>query len=448
MQRERSLIILLILLCTLILTLPVAAEQVSDNTVTIGALLSMTGGSSTHSIAANAALDIAREDINTFLGDMGRDDRINVVVEDTTSTPEGTLAALKKLEAQGITIFIGPEDSASLAAVREYADDHDLILVSGSSTAPSIAIPGDTTFRLVPDDTYLAEGVVGYLVREGTTVIIPFAREDVWADDWVGLLTTGLAPLGGTVTEPVRYDGSETDHSIALAKLKEQITAAQKTYGAENVGVFTVTFDEIADILSEASGDDVLSSVRWYGSDLAGLQDYDDDALAFAADVGFTYAKYGDDFGWRNTPVLSEIGDRIDGIADPLALNDYDGLWLIAYTYLISDTTATDTFRWVLPLFGENYRGITGRLTIGENGDRDFAFYTFETMKEDDGVYAWVPQLQWIKDPESGTLWRMVIDGVPSDELISGTTAPMTGYGIGKNNHPSLPAIFTRTFSL
>ena len=445
MQRGRTFILLVILLCTI--AIPVAAEPNSDNTVTIGALLSLTGGSATHSLSANAALDIATEDINTFLADMDRDDRINVVVEDTTSTPEGTLAALKKLEAQGINIFIGPEDSASLAAVREYADDHNLILVSGSSTAPSIAIPGDTTFRLVPDDTYLAEGVVGYLVREGSTVIIPLAREDVWADDWIELLTTGLVPLGGTVTEPVRYDGSETDHSASLAQLKDQITAARNTYGTENVAVYTVTFDEIADILSEASGDDVLSSVRWYGSDLAGLQDYDDKALAFAADVGFTYAKYGDDFGWRNTPVLSEIEGRIDGIADPLALNDYDGLWLIAYTYLISDTTDSDTFRWVLPLFGENYRGVTGRLTIGENGDRIFAFYTFETVEESDGTYVWVPQLQWIKDPESGSLWRLVIDGVPSDELLSGSTAPMSAE-TGNNRQHSLPAIFSRTFSL
>jgi len=441
MQRGRTFILLLILLCTI--AIPVAAEQNSDNTVTIGALLSLTGGSATHSLSAQAALDLAAEDINTFLADMGRDDRIKVVVEDTTSTPEGTLAALKKLEAQGITVFIGPEDSASLAAVREYADDHNLILVSGSSTAPSMAIPGDTTFRLVPDDTYLAEGVVGYLVREGTTVIIPLAREDVWADDWIELLTTGLAPRGGTVTEPVRYDGSETDHGPALAALKEQIRSATGKYGAENVAVYTITFDEIADLLSEASGDDVLSSVRWYGSDLAGLQDYDDKALAFAADVGFSYPKFGDDFGWRNTPVLSEIQNRIDGIADPLSLNDYDGLWLIAYTYLISDGTDADTFRWVLPLFGENYRGITGRLTIGENGDRDFAFYTFETMKEKDGVIAWEPQLQWIKDPESGTLWRLVTDGVPSDSLISGSTAPSAGSDGPGAKLSGFPVIFS-----
>ena len=106
----------------------------------------------------------------------------------------------------------------------------------------------------------------------------------------------------------------------------------------------------------------------------------------------------------------------------------------------------TLTLTLTLPVAAEQVSDNT--VTIGENGDRDFAFYTFETMKEKDGVYAWVPQLQWIKDPESGTLWRMVIDGVPSDELISGTTAPVNGYGTGKNNHPSLPAIFTRTFSL
>jgi len=97
----------------------------------------------------------------------------------------------------------------------------------------------------------------------------------------------------------------------------------------------------------------------------------------------------------------------------------------------------------VLPLFGENYRGITGRLTIGENGDRDFAFYTFETMKEKDGVIAWEPQLQWIKDPESGTLWRLVTDGVPSDSLISGSTAPSAGSDGPGAKLSGFPVIFS-----
>jgi branched-chain amino acid transport system substrate-binding protein len=82
------------------------------------------------------------------------------VVKDSQSDPDITLKALKELQAQGIRIILGPEESQPLSYVRKYANDSGIILISGSSTAPSLAIKNDTTFRLVPDDDTLAHNLL------------------------------------------------------------------------------------------------------------------------------------------------------------------------------------------------------------------------------------------------------------------------------------------------
>lgn len=418
------------LLCVSALVISVSAAPVSaENEITVGALLPLTGESANHGVSAKAALEIAEADINEFLAEMGRNTTVKVVFEDTASDPQTALERLKKLESEGIFIVIGPEGSACVKAVREYADEHNLILLSGSSTAPSLAIEGDTTFRLIPDDSYVAVGVGRYLDQEGSKIIVPFARNDVWGDDWMVIIKEELEAGGGTMVDPVRYNPETTDFTVALDELSAKVGDATDQYGSEKVAVYTIAMDEVAAILHQAAGYPVLSDVRWYGSDLAGLQDYDETALQFATDVEFTYPMYGDAAGWRSMPVLDRIGEQIDGIPDPMALNDYDALWLAVYTHLLSDSNDPDVYSWLVPAFGENYRGVTGRLTIGETGDRTFCFYTFEKMTKKGEEHSWEPVLGWISDPEHGEMLYPYEHGEPAGSMIAvvdtaGKTSP------------------------
>ncbi|MCK9566477.1 MAG: ABC transporter substrate-binding protein, partial [Methanothrix sp.] len=158
------------------------SPQLPESVLTVGALLPLHGDSSNYGISAQIALDIAEADINKFFSDLGRTIRVRVIVEDTQTDPDITLKALKALQAQGISIMVGPEQSQSLANVQEYANQSGIILVSCASTAPSLAIRNDTTFRLVPDDATLAHLLAFLIQRDGIKVLIPLARSDLWAD--------------------------------------------------------------------------------------------------------------------------------------------------------------------------------------------------------------------------------------------------------------------------
>ena len=60
---------------------------------------------------------------------------------------------VKKLHANGVDVFIGPETSAELGMIKPFVDSEELLVISTSSTAPSLAVE-DSIYRLVPDDTH------------------------------------------------------------------------------------------------------------------------------------------------------------------------------------------------------------------------------------------------------------------------------------------------------
>jgi hypothetical protein len=150
------------------------------NTILIGALLPLSGTLSSFGESAEASLRLAVDDVNNQLAKSGSSSRVGLVIEDTKTDPNVAREKLMDLASKGIRIVIGPATSANVAAVKEYADENGILIVSSSSTAPSLAIPNDNVFRFVPDDTYQAEALAKKMWDEGTRVVIPIWRTDVF----------------------------------------------------------------------------------------------------------------------------------------------------------------------------------------------------------------------------------------------------------------------------
>lgn len=379
--------------------------------LTIGALLPMSGDWASTGLSAQIALEHAEADINNFLSDMNKSTRIQIVVKDTGTDPEATFEALKELEARGLRIIIGPEDSASLSRVREYANESGIILISGGSTAPSMAISGDTTFRLASDDTNLANAMADLMTKDGAKAVVALARNDVWGNDLINAAAESLDQKGGVTMTPLRYNPDSENFSQILGELGAHLEDARDVYGDGAVAVYLIAFDESIDILAQASRDPALASARWYGSDPSGvLIRENESAVQFAIKVGFIYPT----FGQENSPVARRIaGDirerhEIDMVS--YAMNDYDAAWLIAYTYLVTGSSDPADFMRVLPVFARTYRGYSGDAVLNDAGDRAFAIYTFWSLRDTDGIPQNVPLSKYVFNPYEGVFWS------PADE--------------------------------
>ncbi|HYY40693.1 MAG TPA: penicillin-binding protein activator, partial [Nitrososphaera sp.] len=249
------------------------------NTILIGALLPLTGTLSSFGESAEASLRLAVDDVNNQLAKSGSSSRVGLVIEDTKTDPDVAREKLMDLASKGIRIVIGPSTSAAVAAVKEYADENGILIVSSSSTAPSLAISNDNVFRFVPDDTHQAEALAKQMWDEGTRVVIPIWRTDVFGNNLQSLLKEKFEKLGGKILDGIGYNPPVGDFAASLHRinfivweqelraLTSKVNNAVSQYGADKVGVYIVAFDEIVPIMIQANRHPELQSVRWYGSD-------------------------------------------------------------------------------------------------------------------------------------------------------------------------------------
>ena len=149
-------------------TAPAGSDQ-----LVVGALLSLTGPGRTLGQTSEAALHLAADDLNAQLSGDGSPTRVSLRVEDTGLDPAQALDRLRTLAGEGVRIFVGPQFSSEVAALKPFADSAGVIILSQGSTASSLSIPNDNVFRLVPDDSHEGQAVVALLAEDGIQTVVP-----------------------------------------------------------------------------------------------------------------------------------------------------------------------------------------------------------------------------------------------------------------------------------
>jgi branched-chain amino acid transport system substrate-binding protein len=370
-----------------------------QNPILIGALLPLTGTSSSTGEEAEASLRLAVEDVNNQFAKTGLSTRVGLIIEDTKTDPAVALEKLKDLASKGIRLVIGPSTSAAVAAVKEYADENDILIVSSSSTAPSLAIPNDNVIRFVPDDTHQAEILAKQMWDEGKRVVIPIWRTDVFGNNLQSALKESFESLGGKMLDGVGYDPPVGNFAASLHRinfivweqelrsLTSKVNDAVKQYGADKVGVYIVAYDEIVPILIQANRHQELQSVSWYGSDgsaqLEGLIK-NVEAAEFAVKTNFLNPIYGldatDSFNKLETRIVEEIGR----VPTSYAQVTYDEFWVAALTLKDVSALQQDDIGSLREAFintANSYVGVTGRTELNDAGDRKYGSYDFWAVR-------------------------------------------------------------------
>jgi branched-chain amino acid transport system substrate-binding protein len=383
------------------------------NTILIGALLPLTGTLSSFGESSDASLRLAVEDVNNQFARSGLPTRVSLIIEDTKTDPAVALEKLKDLASKGIRIVIGPSTSAAVAAVKDYADENGILIVSSSSTAPSLAIPNDNVFRFIPDDSHQAEALAKQMWDDGTRVLIPIWRTDVFGNNLQSLLKEKFETLGGKVLDGIGYNPPVGDFAASLHRINfivwEQelraltlkVNDAVRQYGADKVGVYIIAFDEIVPIMIQANRHQELQSVRWYGSDGSAQNDgltKNIEAAEFAVKTNFLNPIYranaSDSFKKLEERIVEEIGHVPRSYAEVA----YDEFWVTALTLNnYTGTTQEDIgpLRQAFINTANMYNGVTGRTELNDAGDRKYAPYDFwavrPTHKDDTnkGSFEW-----------------------------------------------------------
>jgi len=385
----------------------VITPKEGSQVITIGALVPSSGIRSSTGETTSAALEIAVEDVNDYFSKSGSQTRVGLIIEDTKTNPSIALEKLHDLAEKDIRIVIGPFTSAELLALKKYADDNDILLISPASTAPSLAIPGDNVFRFVPDDSNQGKAIATKMWNDGIRVVVPFWRTDSYGNGLYLSMKQNIEIFGGSVVDGVPYAPHIGELSASLNRinfvvwdqelkyLNSKVSQATALYGTDKVAVFLVAFDEVLPIQMMGEKHPDLASVRWYGSDSSAQNEAlvrNSHSAMFSMKTGFLNPIYGVDEKNERVKLLEEEIEHMTELHPRIYSSlAYDAFWVAALTQ--NATVATNDFSSLKNTLVDktnSYLGVTGNITLNDAGDRKDGNYDFWVVaeKEDhDGFY-------------------------------------------------------------
>ncbi len=366
----------------------------------VGALLDLTGDWATLGETSQAALAIAAESVNADGEALG----VRVVVEDTAGDPDEALNKLQALAEQGITFVVGPQSSAEVRAVKDFADSNDIVIVSQGSTASDLAIADDNVLRFIPGGRQESEALAALLVADGIESVVPIWRDDLGNSDLVATLRKATEAEGIFMTDGVGYSTENPDFTASLDEIKVQIAA---TTG--RIGIYLAGFSEVAELFEVASADADLVGFAWYGSDGVVLNRElvaNAAAAEFAAAIGFPSPIFGLDPAYEDEwgPVVDEIEAETGLAAEAYTIAAHDALAVGWEAQLRS--VGSEDFRMVYESVAAESTGLNGSTALDSNGDRDSGAFTF---------YAICPS-------GDGWEWQIVGSFVPADSAQLAST--------------------------
>lgn len=373
-----------------------APSSQANETIKVGALLSLTGDWSTLGEASKAAMTIAVHDINKELEANGSNTRLELIVEDTKLDPEIALAKFKSLTDRGVGIIVGPQSSSEVREIQPLALKKKVLVISQGSTASALAFKNDAVFRFCPTDVHEGAATAALMQADGIEAFIPIWRGDAGNDGLESSTTAAFIKLGGVSRNGIRYPATNPNLPSVVAQLTSKVRTAKEKFGARKVAVYLASFDEGIEILALARGNSVLSSVRWYGGDgLTQSQGLlkNSRAAAFARTVGFATPALAVDPEAikQHEALVKEIKKRIGFEPDAFALAAYDASYVGYLARIaVSKKNDIDALQAAFARSANRYWGATGATTLDEAGDRDQGSYDFYVVKGSGGSRSWV----------------------------------------------------------
>ena len=362
--------------------------------IKIGAALPLTGDLGTYGQNGQWALTLAKSQINALLNASKAGYTIDLIFEDTQTKPDVALTVTQDLVSKGAQIILGYYSSGELSNSMSYAQTNQIIIVSPSSTALSLAIDKPYVYRFCPADDKQGPALARSLVDFNITHIIPIWRGDTYGDGLVLATETRFAQLGGSYDpDGIRYDISASEFSTQVGVLQQKVQAAVNQFGADKVAVYAVTFEEIVSIMTSASQYPILSQVKWFGCDgnaLSAKVTSDSTAAQFSITPFFPSTYFAPPNSSIQTEVNNYIEEQLGHLPDPYAFGLYDAMWVAAKSIALTQNYNGADINKVFAAIANVTYGASGWTTLNTVGDRTIGDYQFwEVYEPSAGVFKW-----------------------------------------------------------
>ena len=340
-----------------------------EGPIVIGSILPLTGDAASIGQNTQTAIELAVEHINDAGGIDGRN--LEVIFEDGKCTAQQAANAAQKLvNVDQVPVIIGGLCSSETLAAAPIAEDGKTVMFSMCSSSPDVTDAGDFIFRDYPSDAFqgskAAEIALEKLGAKKAAVL--YCLSD-WCVGIRDVFRKDFPSVGGEIVAEEAYEQTAKDLRTQLTKIKE----------AEPDLIYFVGYTE-ASIVGLKQAKELGIEAQMLGADAWDDRTIHEQAGDAAEGIVYIhpYAPLTDKF---KAAMEAKTGSSELTICSPQA---YDAVNIVAG---IMKRVGAEGERVKDELYKvKDYQGVSGPITIDENGDLSTANYAVKIVKNGEAV--------------------------------------------------------------
>lgn len=199
----------------------------ADDTIKIGGLLEMTGGSASFGISSKNAIDLALKKVNEK-GVLGGKKLALVVADNKSEASEATNGMQKLISQDKVAAVIGPNLSSAAIAAGTINNASKVASITPMGTNPDVTVDPKTqktreySFRTCFIDPFQGTVMANYAVKELNVkkAAILVDNTSDYAKGLSQFFKENFVKLGGAVVAEEAYLQKDTDFKATLTKIK------------------------------------------------------------------------------------------------------------------------------------------------------------------------------------------------------------------------------------
>jgi len=208
---------------------------VKAESIKIGAIFPLTGGSAADGQEEKMGAEVAVDEINAAGGIFGR--RLEIIFEDDELRPAaGVHAAHKLIDVNKVPVIVGTFSSGVTLPVAEYAQLTGVVVINPASTSPKLREVGEYLFSVMGLDDLMGKELVKFGWERGHRKAAILVPNNPYGIGVLENVSKKFKQLGGTITDSVAYEMGKIDYRAELGRVFSQKPKAlfYTAYGEES----------------------------------------------------------------------------------------------------------------------------------------------------------------------------------------------------------------------
>lgn len=215
-------------------------EEEEKEKILIGVILPQTGALSSIGGDMVKAAQLAAEHINDDGGILDGSE-VEVLVEDSQTTPDQAKLAAQRLIAKGVQVIVGAAASSCSLAVATESEPSNVVLISPASTSPELT-NNDWIFRVVGDDNLQGKAMVDLTEALNISSIIVLSINNAYGAGIHDVILDEADTSNITVIQDSLYEETKESYEPDLTTIKDAVVDAEE----DLVGILFTAYGEQA----------------------------------------------------------------------------------------------------------------------------------------------------------------------------------------------------------